>query len=84
MADLDDLTFCSVQLRHHPGIGAGQFDQGLGGFDLDEDLVDRHGVTGFDLPGGDIGLGQSFADIRQVEGTHGLLLGRMQFGVPGI
>ena len=46
----------------------GQLDERLGRLDLDDDVVDLDLVAGADAPLHDLGLGQPFADIRQVEG----------------
>ena len=37
------------------------------GLDLEEDVVHGDGVTGFDLPHHDLGLGESFTDVGQGE-----------------
>jgi hypothetical protein len=37
------------------------------GLDLDEHLVHDDLVTGLDLPGHDLGLGEAFSDIRKSE-----------------
>lgn len=66
-AHLDGVALGDQQFRHHPGVGARQFDEGLRGLDLEEDVVHGDGVTGFDLPRHDLGLGESFTDVGQGE-----------------
>ena len=66
-ADLHRVALCHQQRGDRAGIRHGQFDQGLGGLDLDEDVVDLDDVPDPDLPGDDLGLDQALARVREVE-----------------
>jgi hypothetical protein len=78
VADRDDrrtdgngLALGHHQLRNDAGERRRQLDQRLGGLDLDQDLVDRDGVTLLDLPGHDLGLGETLTHVGQLELGHG-------------
>ena len=64
-ADRHDGTGLHEQCGDTPREGARQFDDGLGSLDVDDRLVDIHGVTDSNAPADDLGLGQSLAHIRQ-------------------
>ena len=66
-ADLDRHTRFDEQLVHPAGERRRQFDGGLGGLDLDHDLVDGQGVADRDPPAEHLRLGQSLADVGHRE-----------------
>jgi hypothetical protein len=65
--DRDGLTLGGEELADRAGERRGQLDERLGRLDLDEHVVDLDGVAGRDAPLDDLGLGEAFADVRQVE-----------------
>jgi len=70
-AHVDGLARGDEDALDDAGERRRQLDERLGRLDLDEHLVDRHGVAGGDLPLDDLGLGQALADVGQGEfGTH--------------
>ena len=69
-ADRDHLALGHHQLEHGAGVRRRQLDQRLGGLDLDHDVVDLDDVADLDLPGHDLGLGQAFTDVGQLELRH--------------
>ena len=70
-ADRDHLALGDQQRLHGAGVRRRQLDQGLGGLDLDDDVVDLDGVALLDLPGDDLGLGETLTDVGQLELSHG-------------
>ena len=67
LADLDDGARLFVQDRDHTGKRRGQFDDGLGRFDLRDDLVERDGIPHRDLPRDDFRFSETLAEVRQPE-----------------
>jgi hypothetical protein len=61
------LALVDQQLGYRARERAGQFDYGLGGLDLDDDLAVGNRVARLDVPGYDLGLGQAFAHVREAE-----------------
>ena len=49
------------------GEGRRQFDDRLGGLDVDDRLVDRNLITDADAPADDLGLGEALTDIGERE-----------------
>ena len=74
-SDVDCHALLDQQLRDGSRKRGRQFDEGLGGLDLTDDVIDGHGVAGLDLPGDDFGLGQPLAHVGEVElmESHGVL-----------
>ena len=70
-ADRDGLALGHHQPLHDAGERRRQLDQRLRGLDLDHDLVDGDGVALLDLPGHDLGLGETLAHVGQLELGHG-------------
>ena len=60
-------AFRHQQAGYNSRVRARKLDDGLGGLDLHDDLVDGHRVTRLDMPLDDLRLGQALADIRQLE-----------------
>ena len=50
-----------------PPTGRRHFEHDLVGFDLDQDLVHRHGVAGLLLPLQQGGLGHRFGQLRNLD-----------------
>ena len=65
--DFEDVAGVAVQGNDRPGVRARELHRGLGGFDIHERLVQGHDVADLDLPGHDLGLGQTFTDVGQEE-----------------
>ncbi len=62
------------QLDDRAGVGARQFDDGLLGLHLDEDLVQGHLVADGHVPCHELGVGEPFTEVGQYEvpgGVHG-------------
>ncbi len=76
--DVDCQALGDQQFGDGAGERRGQFDEGFCGLDFAQDIVDGHRVAGFDLPGDDLGLGQPFAHIGEVElvESHVVLVGK--------
>ena len=53
-----------------PGVRAGELDDGLRGFDLDDHLIDVDLVPDLDLPGDQLRLGETFAEVGKDELTR--------------
>ena len=53
--------------RDRARVGAGQLDDGLRRLDVHDDLVDRHRVTGLDMPGDNVGLGEALPHVGEPE-----------------
>jgi hypothetical protein len=66
-ADFYSRALRRQQARDYARVRARQLDNGFGGLDLDDDLVECHGVTGLDVPLDDIRLSQALADVSQPE-----------------
>ena len=66
-ADGELLAGFAVQGDDGPGDGGGQFDRGLVGHDLGEELVLGDRVADLDVPADEFGLGGAFADVGQFE-----------------
>ena len=73
-ADVDGCSLVDEDGADDAGEWRGQLDQRLGRLDLDQHVVDGNGVADGDLPLHDLGLGETFADVGEVEGvfTHGV------------
>ena len=69
-ADGDRLALGDEQAGDGAGVRRRQLDQRLGGLDLDDDVVDRDDVADLDLPGHDLGLGETLADVGQLVLRH--------------
>jgi hypothetical protein len=65
--DVDGLTLRHEKLTNDAFERRRQLDERFRGLDLDDHLVDRHGVTRADLPGDDLGLGEALADVGEEE-----------------
>ncbi len=65
--DPDRLPHRGQELDDRAGEGAGQLHDGLLRLHLEEDLVQRDLVTGSDVPGHDVGLGEPLTEIGQRE-----------------
>ena len=50
-----------------PGVRAREFDDGLRGLDLDDHLIDVDLVPDLDLPGDQLRLGETFAEVGKDE-----------------
>ena len=61
------LTVVLDQLGHHAVGRRRHFEHDLVGFDLDQDLVHRHGLAGLLLPGQQGGLGHRFGQLRNFD-----------------
>ena len=67
--DRDGRALLDEDRGDRAGVGRRQLDQGLGGLDLHDDVVDRDHVADLDLPGHDLGLREALADVgKQVLG----------------
>ena len=66
-ADVCGGAFGHQQIGHGARVRARQLDHRFRRFDLDDDLVDDDLVAGVDVPPDDVGLGQAFSDIRELE-----------------
>ena len=64
LVHFQDVADGAVQRHDGTGVGTGQFDGRLSGLDIDQWLVEDYDVADLDLPGHDLGLGQSFTDVR--------------------
>jgi hypothetical protein len=58
-----DVAHVAVQFHHRARVRTRQFHRGLGRFDIDEWLVQRDDVTDVDLPGDDLRLDETFANV---------------------
>ena len=67
LADLHDGAGLFVQGRDHTGERRGKLDDGLGRFDLRDDLVERDGVPHRDLPRDDFRFSETLTEVRQPE-----------------
>ncbi|MBD2900810.1 hypothetical protein amrb99_98200 [Actinomadura sp. RB99] len=65
--DVHGLALGDQQLGDHALERAGQLHDRLGRLDLHDRLVDLDGVAGLDVPLDDLRLGQSLADVGQLE-----------------
>src|SRR6202453_1892876 len=65
--DAHRLPCRGQQLDDRAGEGAGQFDDGLLGFHLDEDLVQGHLVADGHVPRHELGVGEPFTEVGQYE-----------------
>jgi hypothetical protein len=65
--DIGGLALGDKEARDDALVGTRQLDDRLRGLDLHDDLVDDDLVTGLDVPPDDVGLGQAFADVRELE-----------------
>jgi hypothetical protein len=66
-ADLDDVAVLAVERGDGAGAGAWDFDKGLVGFHLSDDLVFLDGVAFLDLPGDEFGLFEALAEVGEDE-----------------
>ena len=71
LADGNGFTLRCEQRDDRSRERAGQFHEGLGGFDLDENVVDGNRVANLDAPLNDFGFGQTFTNVRQREINNG-------------
>ena len=65
--DVGCLALGHQQVSDDACVRARQLDDRLGGLDLDDDLVNGDLVTRLDVPSDDVGLGQAFPDVRELE-----------------
>src|SRR6478752_3330786 len=68
LTDVDFLTRSAMNTHYLTRLGAGQFDRGLGGFNLHQGLVALHLVAGGNEPFQHRCLDQALAQVRQGEG----------------
>ena len=61
------LARFAVGGQHLAGDGRGQFDRGLVGHDVGDDLVLGDRIADLDVPGDQFGLGGAFAHVGQFE-----------------
>ena len=66
-AHLDGLTLGNEQRLDGARERTRQLDQRLGGFDLDDHLIDGHGVADLDVPADNLGFGEALADVGEGE-----------------
>ena len=59
-----------VQLGDAPGLRRGDLDHRLLGLDRDQRLVGDDAIADADVPGDDLRLLQTFAEVGQPEGAH--------------
>ena len=69
-ADRDHVARLGVDHRNRAGGRRGHFDDGLVGLHREQRLVGDHVVANLDVPGDDLGLLQSFAEVGQRERFH--------------
>jgi hypothetical protein len=62
-----DVAHVAVQLGDRAFVRTRQFHGGFGSFNVHEWLVQRDRVTDVDLPGNDLGLDETFPDVREQE-----------------
>ncbi len=67
IADTHGLAGSRVQGRDDTRVRRRQFDEGLRGLDLGDDLVELDGIPFGDAPRDDVGLGESFTEVGQPE-----------------
>jgi len=65
LVDFQDVADVAVESSDCSRVRTRQFHRGFGGLDVDQRLVEGHDVADLDLPGHDLRLGQTFADIGQ-------------------
>ena len=65
LVHLHRVAHVAVQRDDGASEGARQLDDGLGGLDVDEGLIQDHDVTDANLPRDDLGLDQTLAHVRQ-------------------
>jgi hypothetical protein len=65
--DVDGLALRHEQLGDDAGIRRRQLDERLRRLDLDERVVDLHGVAGLDPPRDDLGLGEALPGVGEAE-----------------
>jgi hypothetical protein len=63
--DFHNVADVPVQCDDGALVGTREFDRGLRGLNVDERLIQGDHVTDGDLPGHDLGLDETFADVRQ-------------------
>ncbi|MNE76280.1 hypothetical protein D3C80_1725090 [compost metagenome] len=63
-ADMEYVPLLAAESGDHPRHRRGHIHQRLGGLHRQQHLIDTHGIAGTHLPFDDLGLGQSFAQIR--------------------
>ena len=63
LVHLHEVAGVAVQLHDRARVGARQLDGRLRRLDVDERLVQRDDVAHVDLPGDDLGLDETFADV---------------------
>ena len=66
-ADRCHVALLHQDLEHRPGARRGDLDRRLVGLHLDERLILVHLVALGDEPAGDLGLGEAFSQVRQLE-----------------
>ena len=66
-ANLDRVARRCKELDHRASERARQLDNRLLGLHFDEDIVERDGVAGCDVPRDDLRLGQALAQVREQE-----------------
>ncbi|MGY4304685.1 hypothetical protein ACVIJ6_001928 [Bradyrhizobium sp. USDA 4369] len=71
-ADGNRLAVLGDDLAERAGRRSRHLDRHLVGFELDERLVDRHGVAGLLEPAADGGFGDGFTERRNANFSHGL------------
>jgi hypothetical protein len=66
-ADVDGLALLDEEGGDRAVPRAGQLHDGLRGLDVHDDLVDFDRVARLDVPRHDVGLGEAFPDVGELE-----------------
>ena len=69
-AGRDHIPWLAMEDSDRPGKRRGYLDNGFGRLHSHHGLVDRHHVAEVDVPTDDFRLGETFAEIREIESPH--------------
>jgi hypothetical protein len=70
LSDTRYIALDTVEFHHFASVWRGYVDDGLGGFDRCQRLVDTDRIASLDVPRDDFGFLQAFAEIGKFEDSH--------------
>ena len=82
--NFDRLALAHQNLLHGAGVGRGQFHDGFGGLDFDENIVDADLAANADFPGEDLSLGKTFTHIREIKNLGHFMPFAREYSLSGI
>ena len=82
--DFDRLALARQNLLHGAGVGRGQFHNGFGGLDFDENIVDADLAANADFPGEDLSLGKTLTHIGEIKNLGHFMPFAREYSLSGI